>query len=71
MEHEKSSKKPIRVGMGFSLEYNLLIYISIIKAFRIRCIMLILGKVKINLKNLISLMSLIIHICNVTRVRNK
>jgi hypothetical protein len=47
MEREQSLKKPIRGGMGFSIVYKKLIFKEIKIAFRITCIMLILGKLNI------------------------
>ncbi len=47
MERDKSLKKPIRGGMGFLIVYKKLIFKGIKRAFRIRCIMLILENLKI------------------------
>ena len=51
MERDKSLKKPIRGGMGFLIVYKKLIFKGIKIAFRIRCIMLILGKLKSFIKD--------------------
>ena len=47
MEREQSLKKPIRGGMGFAIVYKKVIFKEIKIAFRITCIMLILGKLNI------------------------
>ena len=46
MEREKSQKKPTLGKMGYQLETTALISKENYNAFRIRCIMLILGKFK-------------------------
>ena len=48
MEHEKSQKKPSHGRLGYQLETTALISKDNENAFRIRCIMLILGKIKRN-----------------------
>ena len=47
MEHEKSQKKPTLGKMGYQLETTALISKENYKAFRITCIMLILGKLNL------------------------
>ena len=47
MEREKSQKKPNLGKMGYQLGTTALISIDNYNAFRIRCIMLILGKLKL------------------------
>ena len=46
MEREKSQKKPTLGKVGYQLETTALISIDNYSAFRIRCIMLMLGKLK-------------------------
>ena len=46
MEREKSQKKPKQGCSGYKIETTALISIDSYNAFRISCIMLILGKLK-------------------------
>ena len=50
MEREKSQKKPEQGCSGYQLETTALNFQDNYNAFRIRCIMLILGKFKSNLE---------------------
>ena len=57
MEREKSQKKPTLGKVGYQLETTALISIDNYSAFRIRCIMLILEKLKLKINPKLSIHS--------------
>ena len=66
MEREKSQKKPKQGCSGYKLETTALISKENYNTFRIRCIMLILGNLKLNYEIISNFIFILMPISNYT-----